>query len=412
MKTILTGLLLLLCSYAFAQSNLKNAEYFIDHDPGYGNGTAISISGDTAFIKESILNDLNPGIYTLYLRVQDDNDVWGMTEASTFFVREDYTIIQPEPDPIAGMEFFIDNDPGVGSGTFISLQEGDTLSIQESLRLKDLSFGMHLIGIRLQSVSGIWGLREWTEFEVEGDACADFSVALNNSINNLCSGDSLGSIDLTSSGGTGVYTYSWSNSDITEDVSGLPSDTYTVLVADDYYICSDTLEFVITEPSAIELTSEVTDASGNDGAIDLTVAGGVAEYSYSWSNAAETEDLSDIPAGDYIVIVTDANGCLISDTITVPSLNTGIEEESDNVKLNLYPNPVNNLLNVRMSLKDAAAGTLRIIDINGKVVWERKFESRSVLEDQIDVSQFQSGVYALWIETDKDRLVKRILITR
>ena len=121
MKTLLTGLLLLLCSFSFAQSNLVNAEYFIEHDPGYGNGTSISISGDTAFIKESILNDLNPGIYTLYLRVQDDNNVWGMVEASTFFVREDYTIIQPEPDPIAGMEFFIDNDPGVGSGTFISL---------------------------------------------------------------------------------------------------------------------------------------------------------------------------------------------------------------------------------------------------------------------------------------------------
>lgn len=412
MKTILTGLLLLLCSYAFAQSNLTNAEYFIDHDPGYGNGTSISISGETAFINESILNDLIPGVYTLYLRVQDDNNVWGLAEATTFLVKEDYTSNPPEADSILGLEFFLDEDPGVGSGTFISLLEGDTLTILESLRLKDLNFEMHKIGIRLKSVSGIWGLREWTEFEVEGDACEDFSVALNNSINNLCSGDSLGSIDLTSSGGTGAYTYSWSNNDTLEDISGLPADSYTVLVADAYYICSDTLEFTITEPPAIEITSEITDASGNDGAVDLTVTGGVAEYSFNWSNDAVTEDLSDIPAGDYIVVVTDANGCLLSDTITVPSLNTGIEEESDNVKINLYPNPVNNLLNVRISLKDASAGTLRIIDINGKVVWESKFENRSILEDQIDVSQFQSGVYALWVKTDKDHLVKRILVAR
>lgn len=403
---------MLLCSYAFAQSNLTNAEYFIDHDPGYGNGTSISISGETAFINESILNDLIPGVYTLYLRVQDDNNVWGLAEATTFLVKEDYTSNPPEADSILGLEFFLDEDPGVGSGTFISLLEGDTLTILESLRLKDLNFEMHKIGIRLKSVSGIWGLREWTEFEVEGDACEDFSVALNNSINNLCSGDSLGSIDLTSSGGTGAYTYSWSNNDTLEDISGLPADSYTVLVADAYYICSDTLEFTITEPPAIEITSEITDASGNDGAVDLTVTGGVAEYSFNWSNDAVTEDLSDIPAGDYIVVVTDANGCLLSDTITVPSLNTGIEEESDNVKINLYPNPVNNLLNVRISLKDASAGTLRIIDINGKVVWESKFENRSILEDQIDVSQFQSGVYALWVKTDKDHLVKRILVAR
>jgi len=62
-------------------------------------------------------------------------------------------------------------------------------------------------------------------------------------------------------------------------------------------------------------------------------------------------------------------------------------------------------------MKDAA-GTLRIIDISGKVVWERKFESRSVLEDQIDVSRFRSGVYSLLVETDKGRLVKRVLVTR
>ncbi|MEN8156113.1 MAG: T9SS type A sorting domain-containing protein [Bacteroidota bacterium] len=412
MKTILTGLLLLLCSHAFAQSNLTNAEYFIDHDPGYGNGIAISISGDPAFINESIPNDLLPGIYTLYLRVQDDNNAWGMADAVAFIIREDYTAILNEPDSIAGMEFFIDEDPGVGKGTYISLLEGDTLSIQESLRVKNLSFGMHTIGIRLKSVSEIWGLREWTEFEVEGDACEDFSVVLNNLIDNLCAEDSQGSIDLTSSGGTGAYTYSWSNNDTLEDISGLPSDSYTVLVADNYYICSDTLEFTITEPPAIELTATVTDASGNNGAIDLTVTGGVGAYSFTWSNDAETEDLSDIPAGDYIVIVTDSNGCTITDTITVLSLNTGIEEGTNGVKFNLYPNPSNDLLNVRISLKDAAAGTLRIIDINGKVVWERKFKSCSVLEDQIDVSLFNSGVYAIWIETDKDRVAKRILITR
>jgi len=319
MKTILTGLLLLLCSYAFAQNNLTKAEYFIDHDPGYGNGIAVSISGNPVIIEESILNDLLPGKHTIYLRVQDDNNVWGMAEYSTFFVREDYTanpqepdsivsmeffidhdpgygngiavsisgnpvIIEEsilndllpgkytiylrvqdnnnvwgmaeystflvredytanpqEPDPIAGMEFFVDEDPGVGSGTFISLKEGDTLSIQESLRLKDLSFGIHKIGIRLQSVSGTWSLGEWSEFIVQGDACNGFSIVLNNSENNLCSGDSLGSIDLTSSGGTGAYTYSWSNNDTTEDVSGLPSGTYIIMVTDNYYICSDTL---------------------------------------------------------------------------------------------------------------------------------------------------------------------------
>lgn len=412
MKTILTGLLLLLCNYTFSQSNLVNAEYFVDHDPGFGNGTAILVSGNPVIIDESIVNDLLPGKHTIFLRLQDGNNVWGITEPYSFLVKEDYTLNPLEPDPIVGMEFFIDVDPGVGKGTIISFQEGDTLSIQESLRLENLSYGTHKIGIRMQSFSGTWGLRDWSEFTVDGDACEDFSVVMTNSINNLCSGDSLGSIDLTSSGGTGAYTYSWSNNDASEDVSGLPSDTYTVMVADNYYICSDTLEFIISEPPEMQVTSSITDASGNDGAVDLTVTGGTEVYSFNWSNNAETEDLSNIPAGEYIVVVTDSNGCLVTDTLTVLSTNTGIEDGTKNIKLNLYPNPANNLLNIRISLKDAAEGTLRIVDVNGKVIWNRKFESRSVLEDKIDVSQFPNGVYAFWLETEKERLVKQILITR
>ena len=45
-----------------------------------------------------------------------------------------------------------------------------------------------------------------------------------------CSGDADGSIDLTVSGGTGAYTYVWSNTDGTEDISGLATGPFTVTV--------------------------------------------------------------------------------------------------------------------------------------------------------------------------------------
>jgi len=65
---------------------------------------------------------------------------------------------------------------------------------------------------------------------------------------------------------------------------------------------------------ASALTSDVTCNGASDGAIDLSVSGGNGTYTYNWSNASTNEDLSNIPASDYTVVVTDGLGC--TDTVT------------------------------------------------------------------------------------------------
>ncbi|WP_299547630.1 PKD domain-containing protein [Seonamhaeicola sp.] len=96
--------------------------------------------------------------------------------------------------------------------------------------------------------------------------------------------------------------------------------TYTVTIIDGKS-CVISETFVITEPDPLELTGVKTDAldcdDANTGAINVIVTGGTLPLTYRWSNGAVTEDLSNIPPGNYTLNVTDASGCEISESFIV-----------------------------------------------------------------------------------------------
>ncbi|WP_283639602.1 glycine-rich protein [Mesonia mobilis] len=134
-----------------------------------------------------------------------------------------------------------------------------------------------------------------------------------------CNGGNNGTIDLTVTGGTTPYTYAWSNTATTENLSGLEAGTYDVTVTDANG-CTSTSSVAVTEPTVLSVNSVATNVScngGNNGAIDLTVTGGIAPYTFAWSNTATTEDLSGLEAGTYDVTVTDANGCTATESVTI-----------------------------------------------------------------------------------------------
>ena len=146
--------------------------------------------------------------------------------------------------------------------------------------------------------------------------------------NALCFGQSTGAINLTASGGTAPYTFNWDTGATTEDIGNLSAGDYSVVIHDSLG-CSYTFTDTVKQAnSLISLSATQTNVScfaGSNGAIDLTVSGGQAPYSFNWSNGTTTEDASQLIAGNYAVIVQDANGCSENLSFVVTQPPTGIQ---------------------------------------------------------------------------------------
>ncbi|MES2837338.1 MAG: gliding motility-associated C-terminal domain-containing protein [Bacteroidota bacterium] len=132
-------------------------------------------------------------------------------------------------------------------------------------------------------------------------------------INRLCFGDTL---TLSTNFTTGNV---WSTGASTQSIIVGASGSYNVTVTDSKGCASKSDDVVITVGDSLNLTltSPIFEGGYNvskhnlsDGSIDLTVTGGFAPYKYFWSTQAITEDIADVPANNYHVVVVDEINCI------------------------------------------------------------------------------------------------------
>ena len=150
--------------------------------------------------------------------------------------------------------------------------------------------------------------------------------ASTGSVSNVaCFGGLSGSASALGSGGTPPYNYSWSTSpnQYTATANNLPAGTYTVTISD-INGCSATASATIIQPSApvglaINNVANVSCNNATNGSATAAVSGGMPPYSYSWNTipVQTTATASNLAAGTYIVLVTDASGCIAIDSITI-----------------------------------------------------------------------------------------------
>lgn len=137
---------------------LAQFEFFIGEDPGIGNGTTGAntppFSGSTFNGKVDIETSfLDPGFHDLYLRISDQQ---------RYGIYEHYALYVYAPEEIAydidGLEYFFNDDPGVGSATAIAVSTSRSIDVLRTVNSAVLPTGFHNLFMRTQDQFGRWSL--------------------------------------------------------------------------------------------------------------------------------------------------------------------------------------------------------------------------------------------------------------
>ncbi len=153
-------------------------------------------------------------------------------------------------------------------------------------------------------------------------------VTLSVSAAVLCNGGT-GSLSASISGGTGPYTYSWSNgttstsASTTNLLSGVAANTYSIVISDVNGCSGSSTVVTLTDPALLSApTFTITKANCglNNGTALANSTGGTGALTYSWSNAATGQSVSNLSANSYTVIVIDSNGCSQTNVISIDSV--------------------------------------------------------------------------------------------
>ena len=259
------------------------------------------------------------------------------------------------------------------------------------------------VGTEVYTVTGtdaITGCENTDEIEVVVNDLP--TVVANATDNEICLGESF---TLTGSGATA---YVWTpdgtldGEEITPDATG--TTTYEVTGTDDNG-CVNTASIEVTVYEAVTITYTTEDEMmGADGSIDITVTGGNPAYSFDWDNDGtgdfdDTEDLTGLAGGTYVVVIEDEAGCSATETIVLNS-QLGIEINVDN-NISIYPNPTT----AHITILAAGSFTYEITDVNGQIV----LVANGVDTEEVSLEELASGIYFVNLTIDGELTTVRVV---
>ena len=275
-------------------------------------------TGDTT----SLLDSIPAGSYSVTI-----TDSMGCEISQSGISLMALSSLEVEVDTVANESCY-----GASDG-YIKLQVSTTDSIQHYLwstgdttnMLSGLAAGKY--DCTVTSASGCYEVID----SISISAPTEILFVIENMRQPICNGDNSGSITASVSGGQAPYEFIWSNGATTSINRDLQAGQYQVTITDmnGCSVNSDTI--TLEDPEIIEVHIDtLTDAFcplSSTGSISIHIEGGVPPYNYAWSNGIrDTNRIHSLPAGEYSVTISDANGCKMvrSSGLEVGVLNTSL----------------------------------------------------------------------------------------
>ena len=199
---------------------------------------------------------------------------------------------------------------------------------------------------------------------------------------------------------------------LTPDPSTLPGAGEYEVIVEDNVGTMDTVFILVDEVLAIDTTNVevITASTGIMGSVTFDVVGGVAPYSYVWTDSlgvvlSDSLDVEYEGPGDISVAITDANGCERSFSFFIDFVSATLETDADDTLVAVYPNPASD--EVTIELKQSNSESLTIYNLEGQIIKYLPIYNQKLIK--LDLEEYNAGVYLLKIQAGESTVIKQLM---
>lgn len=161
---------------------------------------------------------------------------------------------------------------------------------------------------------------------------------------------------------------------------------------------------VCNTPITITLTS-TDELFGSDASITMNIVSGTGPYTFDWDNDGtgdndDTQDLTAISSGSYVVVVTDGGACSTTESILV---GTQLSiDETEKINVSVYPNPTSS----KLTIENKGQFNYTLVDLNGATL----LKGSAIDIEAVELDYLARGIYMLNVNSEDNTTVLKVIL--